>query len=109
MRDHHSYIKEYIGESDIAGLILVGFGESGAIETGFLHFGGDGAYDAYIVDEDAIIPDHYGKVFELMPYMGDCWLKIYDDTELTFRARAKRISVYRAGEMGCIIQLIERQ
>lgn len=69
-----------------------------------LHFGCDGSYNAYIVDvENAEIGKHYNKIAEY-----DSWMKIYDDTELVKVLKADKIIVYRAAEMGCIIQLINK-
>jgi len=93
--------RKYIGSSDIASLILVGCGENG-LELKELHFGEDGSYQAYIIDnKDVEIPSHYSLVAEF-----ETWLKIYDDEELTQRFNADKIEIYRAGEMGCIIRLL---
>ena len=103
MRDYHDYIKIGIGGSDIASVIMVGCGEEGLI-TKPLHFGMDGGYTAYYVDEEAEIGEHYTLVEEF-----ESWLKIYDDDGLVFRADAEKIKVFRAGEMGCIIQTFGRE
>lgn len=101
MKNYKDFEKEYIGSSDIASLILVGIGENEiGLDLKELHFGGDGSYKAYIVDQkDVEIGSHYQKVAEFTH-----WLKIYDDIELVKRFRADHIIVYRAKEMGCIIQ-----
>lgn len=66
-----------------------------------LHFGGDGNYSAYLVDDpDAEIGSHYSLVATF-----EKWLKIYDDEGLVFRGDAREIKVYQAGQFGCIIQL----
>lgn len=101
MKNYKDYEKEFIGSSDIATLILAGCGEDG-VKISTLHFGSDGTYRAYIVDQDTEIPDHYKLVDEF-----ESWLKIYDDEELTYKAYAREIKVYRAAEMGCIIQVIK--
>lgn len=105
--DHHEYLRKPIGISDIAALVIVGpkaevkskYDEY--LDTKIMHFGGDGDYFAYIVDEYAIIPDHYKPVAHL-----SYWISIYDDTSLAYSARADWINVFRAGDHGCIIQLI---
>lgn len=51
--------------------------------------------------EEAHIGEHYNLVFE-----GTNWIRIYDDNELTLHAKADVIKIYRAGEFGCIIQLL---
>lgn len=96
MKNYKNYNQIFIGESDIASLTIR---SAGAV--GILNFGIDGIYNAYIVDECAEIGSHYHKVYE-----GENWLTIFDDNELTFKEYADKIIIYRAGEMGCIIQLI---
>lgn len=100
MKNYKEYNKTWIGESDVAALILVGCGEDGMLQSTVLKFGGDDAYLAYVVDEEASIGSHYKKVAEFWS-----WMSIYDDSERTARFKAQKICVYRAGEYGCIIQL----
>ena len=101
MKSYKEYEKNYIGMSDIANLILAGSSDNGLRLTA-LHFGMDNDYYAYIVDANAEIGEHYTKVAEFKS-----WLRIYDDSFLTQEFDANKISVYRAGEMGCIIQLFK--
>lgn len=101
MKGYKEYEKKYIGMSDIANLILAGFSDNGLRLTA-LHFGMDNDYYAYVVDSDAEIGEYYTKVAEFRS-----WLRIYDDSFLTQEFNADKINVYRAGEMGCIIQLIK--
>lgn len=82
-----------LGGSDIARLTLTS--PEGA---DILKFGMDSSYNAYLVPIETEIPDYYKKVFSCTD-----WLKIFDDTRLTFRLDAKRINIYRSGEHGCII------
>ena len=70
--------------------------------TEIIYSGAGNDYYAYIVDSDAEIGEHYTKVAE---FKG--WLRIYDDSFLTHEFNADKISIYRAGEMGCIIQLFK--
>lgn len=100
MKNYKDFEQEYIGSSDIASLILAGCGSDG-LKLKELHFGTDSSYRAYIVKGEAEIGAHYEKVEEFKS-----WLKIYDDDELVKSFRAEKIIVYRAGEMGCIVQLI---
>nr|DAY64150.1 MAG TPA: hypothetical protein [Caudoviricetes sp.] len=95
MKNYKDFAKMYIGESDIASLTV----RSGSTVAA-LDFGQDNEYQAYIVDGNTAIPDHYHLVLDLKH-----WINIYDDRELAFSASADHIRVYRAGEMGCIIQL----
>lgn len=101
MKTYKSYEKGFIGVSDYSTLILVGCGENG-LKTEQLSFGEDGAYKAYIVEgADVIINSHYERVSTF-----NHWLKIYDDNARTFYEFAKEFNIYRAGDFGCIIQII---
>lgn len=102
MKNYKDFEKQYIGSSDIASLILAGYKDGEWFVTMPLHFGKDGSYSAYIVEGETEIGSHYEKKAEF-----DSWLKIYDDEELVKTFDAKKIIVYRAAEMGCIIQIIE--
>lgn len=108
MKNYKEYEKEFIGYSDIATLILVGFSESTMDNSGVrtlpLKFGGDGNYYAYIVDKDTEIPEHYD-----LKCVFDSWMKVYDDVELVKTFKASKIFIYRAGDMGCIIQLVKEE
>lgn len=100
MRNYKEFEKHYIGGSDIATLILAGYQDKNGLALDQLKFGSDGNYEAYIVNsKDVEIGAHYDLVNE---FQG--WLKIYDDDGLVFEVVANNIRVYRAGEMGCIIQ-----
>ena len=101
METYKDYPKSSIGFSDYATLILAGAGGENGLKTEPLHFNYDGQYFAYIVPEDTKIGEHYRKVAEFKH-----WLKIYDDTDLEKNYIAEKIIVYRAGDAGCIIQLI---
>ena len=62
MKTYKDFEKEYIGESDVAALTMVGMTEE-CLTAQILHFGGDDAYSAYIVDEaDVEIGKHYSQV-----------------------------------------------
>lgn len=97
MKNYKDYNKTYIGSSDSAHLTLKTI--TGTTEE--LYFGEDGSYSAYVVDEDTLIPKYYHKEFEFTDS-----LEIYNDFgELEWSAKAKQISVYTAGNFGCIIKL----
>ena len=105
MKTYKEFVKQYIGSSDIASLILAGYVKEKGLDLKELHFGQDDSYSAYIVEGDDVeIGSHYSKVAEF-----NTWLKIYDDNELTKSFYADRIVVYRAAEMGCVIQLIHEK
>ena len=100
MKTYKDFEKEYIGESDVAALTMVGMTEE-CLTAQILHFDGDDAYSAYIVDEaDVEIGKHYSQVASFKT-----WLKIYDDKGLAFEVYSPKIDVYTAGEYGCIIHL----
>ena len=87
-----------IGSSDIATLILVGMGENG-LQLSTLGFVEDGNYKAYFVPKGTTIGSHYRKVATFYS-----WMKIYDDDFLAFEIKAKEVSIFRAGDFGCIIE-----
>lgn len=101
------YYKDFemipIGGSDIACLIMAGCHQEEGFTTDVLHFGGDGSYWAYLVDEeDVVIGAHYDKVG-----VYHHWMKLYDDTGRVFFEYGKEFRIYRAGDYGCIIQMIQ--
>lgn len=97
MKSYKDFDKIYIGGSDIAALVMVGC-DRDWVSSQILKFGEDGDYRAYYVDEPATIGAHYEKVASFTN-----WLKIYDDVGLVFDENGD-FSIYRAGEMGCIIK-----
>lgn len=103
MTNYHNYPTESIGYSDIAMLIAVGYDANGDDIAKVIKYGGDGSYSAHIVDEKCDIPAHYHEVAR---FCGFC--RIYDDRGLNaaYDFAAKTIVIYRAGEMGTMIQLI---
>lgn len=103
MKSYKDYSQDYIGSSDVAALTAIGF-DGREVAAKIIKFGGDDAYMAYIVDEDAAIGDHYTEVAR---FKG--WAKIVDDSEIQQKFYADEIVIYRAGEYGCVIQLIGRQ
>ena len=103
MKSHKSYGKQFIGVSDKAVLSLFGCVSGTDItEARLLQFGEDGAYYAYICDEEAIIPEHYRRMNTFTDH-----LVIVDDSANTQRYEAHEIVVYRAGNFGCIIQMLK--
>jgi len=103
MKSYKDFEKRYIGDSDIAALILVGYKDNEGLVTQILNFEEDGDYRAYIVrGADVEIGTHYKKVATF-----NSWLKVYDDDTKILDENAGEINVYRAGMRGCIIQLID--
>lgn len=97
MKSYKDYSKTYIGGSDSARLTL----KTSDAATEPLYFGKDGDYSAYIINEYTPVPEHYHKRFECHDS-----LEIYNDFgELEWSAKAKNISVYTAGNFGCLIKL----
>lgn len=101
MKTYKDFLRIFIGESDISTLIMVGMKDRN-LHLQPLYFGSDGRYTAYIVTEPIEIPSYYEKIATF-----DTWLKIYDDETCIFQTQAKVINVYRAGELGCIIEVID--
>ena len=99
-KTYKSCEKLYIGDSDVAALTLVGCGDNG-IKAEILKFGKDATYYAYLVEHGEKVGDHYHLVHSFKK-----WMSIYDDTERTMKFIADTINVYRAKEMGCIIELV---
>lgn len=102
-KSYKEYDKCHIGSSDIASLILAGNKGCKGLTLHALHFGIDDSYSAYIVDDKAVIGEHYHLEAEF-----NGWLKIYDDDGLVKDLRAETARVYRAGMQGCIIQLLNK-
>jgi len=96
MRSYKTYPRHYLGCSDVAGLTVVHPGEPFTLK-----FGSDGDYSAYFVDEAAEIPAHYQHVATVHG-----WMWIFDDFMRRYNARADEIKIFRAGDFGCIVQLI---
>lgn len=106
-KSHYSYKlcnKEYIGSSDRAMLTLTGFDSDNKEFLYELAFGEDNTYNAYIAYENTDIGEHYKRVVEFFSYM-----EISDDDGFVTEYKADKICVYRAGEMGCVIQLINKR
>lgn len=103
MKSYKDFEKIFIGSSDIAALTLVGMSTNGELIAEILEFGHDDRYSAYLVTEEALIGSHYEKRFAF-----ESWLRIYDDDDCVIKFRGDRIDVYRAGEMGCIIRVREK-
>lgn len=92
MKTYKDFEKVQLGGSDCARLIL------SCDRLEYLHFGSDGEYSAYFVNEEIELPSHYEKVFEC-----GYSLWIYDDEERTLKVSGDKIEIYRAGDFGCII------
>lgn len=99
MKNHHDYDKVNLGSSDIASVILRAPGKLSE-----LHFGFDGSYSAYLVDEECEVPESYALEFET-----EHWLDVYDDNRRTLHVHADKIKVFSRGNGGCIIQIFGRK
>ena len=102
-KNYKDYKKIYIGESDRAELTLRFFNnEKKAIDHQGLHFGGDNAYSAYLInDENVEIPAYYELVFE----SNSPWFDIIDDVNVITFNNIENLKIYRSGDYGCIIVL----
>ncbi|WP_288681565.1 hypothetical protein [uncultured Eubacterium sp.] len=101
MKSYKEFDVCLLGGSDYASLIMVGCDKEGKLVSQILPFGEDGAYRAYLVEGEAEIGSHYSLVAEFTH-----WMNVYDDDSMAEKFNAKRIKVFRAGEFGCIIQLL---
>ena len=103
-KSYKDYKKVFIGDSDIATLIVAGMKPNEGVTADTLCFGADGSYYAYIVDSEAEIPSHYKleKAFVT-------WVRFYDDNTMTKEFSASKIGnpirIYTAGDFGCIVQI----
>ena len=103
-KSYKVFPKKWIGVSDIASLVLVGCDKNG-VTSEMLHFGEDGQYYAYIVNErNVVIGSHYK-----LRHTFEKWLKIYDDDGLRYEVKAAKINIYRAGDFGCIIEVLDEK
>lgn len=103
MKSYKDFKLQFIGDSDIAALVLVGYRKCEGAVPFMLKFGKDASYHAYIVyGEDVNIGKHYNEIIRF-----NNWLRIYDDCGYMTNFKGKQIIIYRAGELGCIIQVIE--
>lgn len=102
--DYHMYDKEYIGSSDGAALTVTGGDKEIGLVSKILKFIEDGSYCAYIVDENAVIGDHYEKVMTF-----NYFIRIYDDDSLVAKFDGDVINIYRARDFGCIIQILNKE
>lgn len=98
MKNYKDFEKIFLGGSDIASLTM-----RSVFDVAILRFGKDGAYNAYeCFGDDVTIGEHYRAVFD-----GNTWLTIYDDDGKVYDAHHPndfaKVTVYRAGEHGCII------
>ena len=101
MKTYKEYGKITLGYSDIASLTLAGIKEKKELTSEILQFGSDGNYSAYIVPENTEIPEHYKEISAFTD-----WLRIYDDDSKVADLSADEIKIFRAGNFGLIIQII---
>lgn len=93
-----------LGFSDYATLVAVGFESEKGIKSELIKYGGDSSYKAYVVNENVEIPKHYKLVVSF-----DKWVKVYNDVGLVLDVLADKINIYRAGEFGTLIQLVNEK
>lgn len=106
-RHYKDYQIIYIGDSDIAALTMVGCRDGAGLVPEMLYFGGDNSYHAYLIERTASETVEIGAHYKLVATYNH-WLSIFDDFGRTYHSEKKvdRINVYRAGQYGCIIELI---
>lgn len=108
-RTYKAYPKQNLGNSDIAN-ITVRYASDEIENNNYihyfnLHFGSDGDYYAYLIDNDYCkIPQHYELVFDKDVY----WADFIDDKEATYHINKQcNLKIWRAGNFGCIIQIVQ--
>lgn len=115
MKTCKDFERLYLGSSDISSLVMRGctlklspewYGEGADrlpeyAKVAEVHFGSDGDYSAYFVDEEAEVGAHYTKVLTATK-----WLAIYDDGGRVVEIKAPVIEVYRAGDFGIIVKAV---
>ena len=113
MKSYKEYERQFIGDSDIAALIFVGTTKDG-LKANILNFGSDGRYNAYVVDEIVKM------TVQENTYLTSNSFRMTEQRDIFLREsvqrrkasycsgnmRTDKIRVYRAGDFGCIIQLI---
>ena len=102
MKNYSDFPKQYIGQSDILSLALMGCDRTGTPVSRVLNFSAIGAYKAYVVRGTDV---SIGSQFEEKFIFHD-WLRIYDDNGLTYKTEGSLIRIYQAGGSECIIQII---
>ena len=102
MKTYKNFMRASLGESDIARVLVSGCNPDALFH---IKFGSDGGYNAYLIPEMCEIGKHYALEARIST---GCWFKVYDDETrvLAVRGNFEEIEVYRAGEMGCVIRLI---
>ncbi len=101
-------IKVYLGSSDTASL---DFFITYTGERIKLKFGSDGEYSAYVCHNftEKEIPEHYKKVFETSHFAGITFPPEISTEPFTVRFTSiESIQIYRAGDFGCIINLVDK-
>lgn len=92
----------YLGVSDGAEIhITYALRDSEQTEAKFIHFGGDGKYKAYVINEGDPVPEHYKEFADLS---NAWWICFYDDWAKHVKIRGGA-RIYRAGQYGCLIVL----
>lgn len=100
--NYKEFNKVYIGGSDVATLVAKGYFPGEGVRVEMIKFGSDGEYHAYMVDEKNVeIGEHYNLVATF-----NKWATIYDDEGFCTKLNADIIKIYRSGDYGCIIHLI---
>lgn len=102
MRDYKEN-DAFIGSSDIGAVICVGYQKDSGLTAQILNFCDDGRYTAHITEnfKPDEIPEHYQK---RLSFNG--WLRIYDDDGIAYQTKGQQIDIYRAGERGCLINVV---
>jgi hypothetical protein len=91
---------EDIGSSQYGCIILLGVKEPFGLRAELLKFTSIQNYTAYILED--IEPPKFYHLFSSF----EKWLSVYDENALTRTYKSDKINVFRAGDVGVIIQLV---
>lgn len=91
-----------LGCTDIGAILFAGIDDDNNLCSTYISVGGDGEFTGLLTTNKAEIPPTYDHMFTSY-----YWLKIYDDSSLTFSKYATTIEVYQNVDLSIIILINE--
>ena len=91
-----------LGCTDIGAILFAGIDDDNNLCSTYISVGGDGEFTGLLTTNKAEIPPTYDHMFTSY-----YWLKIYDDSSLTFSKYATTIEVYQNVDLSIIILVNE--